>query len=222
MTAKLKKPIKNLLIFGDSHSTFEGFVPEGYKSWYGGEGGTPEKTDVFCVEDCWWYQLAKELDLNIVRNDSWSGSTIGFSGYNGEDQSSGKSFIARLEKLEEKGLFNKTIDTVLILGGINDSCANAPLGEVKLDNFVRDDFYFVLPAIGFFVSKLKTLLPNANIIFMIHPTLKPEIANAVKVASDFFDIRYFELIDIAKQSGHPNILGMSQIKEQIKNFLLEN
>ena len=101
----LKKPIENVLIFGDSYSTFEGFIPEKYKAWYGGEGGTPEKTDVFSVDKTWWYQLAKELDLNIVRNDSWSGSTIGYTGYNGEDLSSEKSFIARLLKLESCGFF---------------------------------------------------------------------------------------------------------------------
>ena len=218
---KLKKPIKDIVIFGDSYSTFKGYVPEGYSPWYS-VGGRPEQTDVFCVEDTWWYQLTKELDLSIVRNDSWSGSTIGYTGYNGEDLSSAKSFIARLLKLEKEGFFNEKIDTVLIFGGTNDSWAGAPLGELKLSDFKDEDFYSVLPAIGFFISKVKILLPDANIIFLINDILKPEIIEAIKTASDTLGTRYLALSDIGKQSGHPNVVGMIGIKEQVKKFLLEN
>ena len=96
------------------------------------------------------------------------------------------------------------------------------MGEVKLEGFEREDFYSVLPAIGFFISKVKSLLPNANIIFLINDVLKPEIKNAIKKASDYNGTRYLALSDIGKQSGHPNVVGMIGIKEQVKKFLLEN
>ena len=219
---KLQKPIKNVVIFGDSYSTFEGFIPEKYKAWYGGEGGTPEKTDVFSVDKTWWYQLAKELDLNIVRNDSWSGSTICHTGYGGEDLSGGKSFVARLLKLESEGFFENEIDTVFVFGGTNDSWAGSPLGEAKLDGFEREDFYSVLPAISYFIRKVKALLPNANIVSVINTGLKPEIAEMIKTASEYNGTHYLELSDIGKQSGHPNVKGMREIKEQVKKFLVEN
>ncbi len=218
---KLKKPIKDVVIFGDSYSTFKGFVPEGYSYWYG-PGRPSDQTDVFRVEDTWWYPLSHELDLNIVRNDSWSGSTICFTGYGGEDLSGEKSFIARLLKLEAEGFFREKIDTVIIFGGTNDSWANAPLGESKLDGFEREDFYSALPAVSYFIQKVKALLPEANIISVINTGLKPEIAEMMKTASEHNGVYYLELSDIGKQSGHPNVLGMSQIKEQIKKFLLEN
>ena len=50
---ELKKPIKDIVIFGDSYSTFKGFIPEGYSPWYS-VGGRPEQPDVFCVQDSWW------------------------------------------------------------------------------------------------------------------------------------------------------------------------
>lgn len=219
---KLQKTIKNVVIFGDSYSTFEGFIPENYKAWYGGEGGTPEKTDVFSVDKTWWYQLSRELDLNIVRNDSWSGSTICHTGYGGEDLSGGKSFVARLLKLESEGFFENEIDTVFVFGGTNDSCAGSPLGEPKLDGFEREDFYSVLPAISYFIRKIKALLPNANIVSVINTGLKPEIAEMIKTASEYNGTHYLELSDIGKQSGHPNVKGMREIKEQVKKFLVEN
>ncbi len=217
---KLKKPIKDIVIFGDSYSSFNGFIPEGYSYWYS-ESGRAE-TDVKAVFETWWYQLSRELDLNIVRNDSWSGSTIGFTGYGGEDLSGEKSFIARLLKLEAEGFFNEKIDTVLIFGGTNDAWANAPLGELKLEGFERDDFYYVIPAICFFISRIKKNLPDANIVFVINTGLKPEIAEAIKTASDYNGIAYLELSDIGKLGGHPNVSGMGDIKEQVKRFLLDN
>ena len=30
----IKKPIQNVMIFGDSYSTFEGYIPEGYAFYY--------------------------------------------------------------------------------------------------------------------------------------------------------------------------------------------
>ncbi len=217
---KLKKPIKDVVIFGDSYSTFKGYIPDGYSYWYSDSGRA--ETDVRSVFETWWYPLSRELDLNIVRNDSWSGSTIGFTGYGGEDLSGEKSFIARLSKLEAEGFFNEKIDTVLIFGGTNDAWANAPLGELKLEGFERQDFYSVLPAISYFIQKTKALLPDANIVFIINTGLKPEIVEAIKTASDYNGISYLELCDIGKLGGHPNVLGMSQIKEQVKKFLLGN
>lgn len=53
--------LKNILIFGDSYSTFEGYIPDGFAVYYSKtEGG---ETDVRAVEDTWWYQLLKETEL---------------------------------------------------------------------------------------------------------------------------------------------------------------
>lgn len=39
-TVKLNQPIKNLIIIGDSYSTFEGYIPEGYAFYYSSKAGT--------------------------------------------------------------------------------------------------------------------------------------------------------------------------------------
>ena len=70
--------MKNVFIFGDSYSAFEGWVPEGHElHYYIGR----EECDVKTVEDMWWYPLLPEIGGSLVLNDSWSGSTIGYTGY---------------------------------------------------------------------------------------------------------------------------------------------
>ena len=68
------KDKKNVFIIGDSYSTYEGYIPEGYHFFYCDE--RPEAPFVKGVEKTWWNMLAKENGLNVVLNDSYSGSTI--------------------------------------------------------------------------------------------------------------------------------------------------
>ena len=210
---------KNLLIIGDSYSTFKGYLPEeGHKFWYCPEGRP--QTDVTKVEETWWYGLLDELNLNLVRNDSWSGSPISFWGWDNVDCSYSSSFIYRLEKLIDEGFFKENkIDIVIGFGATNDSWIGTEAGEIKLTDFKRDDFYRVCPAVCYFIGKMKEAAPDADVIFIQNTGLRDEIAAAIKEACDHFGVRRLELHDIAKQSGHPNILGMSQIREQVREFI---
>ncbi|MBQ9747317.1 MAG: hypothetical protein IJV98_00895 [Clostridia bacterium] len=213
----MKQQIRNIVIFGDSYSTFAGYVPEGYAVYYSTEE-KPE-TDVRRVEETWWHALCTKRGWNLVQNNSWSGSTLCYSGYDG-DCSETSSFICRMERLAKEGFFEKNgIDTVFVFGCTNDSWSNAPLGEIKLSDHTRDDLFSVCPAVGYFVGRLRELLPNGNVIFVMNTALKPEIDEAIKAACEHNDASYIELVRINKECGHPTVLGMSQIREQIEAFL---
>ena len=80
----------SLLIFGDSHSTFKGHIPAGYAVYYREEDGA---TDVRNVKETWWHQVIAQKELNLVLNNSWSGSTIGYTGYDNTDNSETSSFF---------------------------------------------------------------------------------------------------------------------------------
>ena len=215
-----KQPVRNVMIFGDSYSTFAGNIPEGYAVYY--STAEREQTDVRRVEETWWHRLCTARSLNLVRNDSWSGSTLGNTGYNG-DCSKTSSFIYRLETLEANGFFrDNLIDTVFIFGCTNDSWANAPLGEIQLADFEPDDLFSVCPAIGYFIQRLKTILPESNILFLINTELKPAITDAVIAASEYNGTAYLKLETIDKQCGHPTIQGMQDIYEQVNAFLSES
>ena len=85
---------KNISILGDSYSTFIGWIPQGYAVWY---NPTSNKTDVHQVEDTWWWQLCDKTDCTLLVNSSYSGSTIGNTGYKGADATH-SSFITRMKK----------------------------------------------------------------------------------------------------------------------------
>ena len=204
----------NTVIFGDSYSTFSGYIPEGYAVYY---TKTREIPDVRRVEDTWWYPLCSELDGNIIRNDSWSGSTICYTGYNGVDCSSSSSFIFRINKLEADGFFrDNKLDTVFVFGATNDSWANSPLGEVKYSDWDKADLYSVLPAICCFLHRVKELAADARIVCVINTDLKAEIVNCFISACEAYGIQYVKLENIDKMNGHPSVKGMNSIKEQIK------
>ena len=92
-----------VLIFGDSYSTFEGYIPEGYAFYYPPSLSTrPSLPD---VNFTWWKALINETASTLILNNSWSGSTMGYTGYNGADTSKTSSFITRLRKLTLEGFF---------------------------------------------------------------------------------------------------------------------
>lgn len=208
----------NTLIFGDSYSTFKGYVPEGYAIYYS-ENERPE-TDVTQVSQTWWHQVVTEADLNLVLNNSWSGSTIGYTGYNNTDCSKSSSFIYRLRQLIENDFFAKNqIDTVFVFGGTNDSWSNAPLGEIKYSDWEEKDLFSVLPAICYFLNLLKELLPQAKIYCLINTEIKPEIASCMKNACKKYGITPIAFDKIDKMCGHPTIQGMKDIKDCVLNIL---
>lgn len=209
--------VKNIMIFGDSYSTFAGYIPEGYAVYYS-SADRPE-TDVRKVEETWWHRVCTDLGLNLVLNNSWSGSTLCNTGYGG-DCSMTNSFLHRLDVLKEEGFFDThEIDTVFIFGCTNDSWANAPLGEIGFGDYTKEDLACVCPAICCFIGRVKETLPNANVIFLINTELKPQIGEAVKAASEHHGTSFIEMKTIDKRSGHPTIQGMKDIADQVEAFI---
>ena len=47
---------QTVAVLDDSYSTFEGFIPKGYATWYS-PTTPPETTDVNKVEQTWWWQV---------------------------------------------------------------------------------------------------------------------------------------------------------------------
>lgn len=213
--------INNVLILGDSYSTFSGYIPEGNSVYY--RAGGREDNDLTKVQQTWWYSLSEKLGFNIALNDSWSGSTVCYTGYEGVDTSKTSSFVYRAKKLIEEGFFEKnSIDTVLIFGGTNDSWANSPIGELTCENFSHDNLFKVLPAFSYLFSLLKSVLPNANIVPIINCDLKKQISDGIKAAAKLYGIECVSLRSIDKSSGHPTVKGMQEICEQIYDFVNEN
>jgi len=210
--------LNNTIIFGDSYSTFENYVPEGYAVYYS-EKECP-KTDVTKVFQTWWHQVVTEANLNLILNNSWSGSTICYTGYDNTDCSNSSSFIYRLQKLIDQGFFDKNnIDTVFVFGGTNDNYADAPIGTMKYENWENNDLYSVLPAICYFFKTLKDTIPKADIYCLINTELKPEISMGMQKACQVYGITDISFDSIDKKCGHPTIKGMQDIKNKVLNVI---
>ncbi len=204
---------KNVIIMGDSYSTYKGCIPDGYAAYY---GGRDEEPDIDGPEYSWWSMLMRETGWNLVRNDSWSGSTIGYTGYNNTDGSMTNSFIRRLRVLRDDGFFEANkIDAVLVFGGTNDSWCGAPLGEEMTSGWQKADLYSVLPAIHCFFTELREALPGAEIFGICNTDIKSEIVGAIKNACLRVGARAIVLESIDKVGGHPTALGMINIKDQV-------
>ena len=212
--------INRFVIFGDSYSTHKDYIPEGYPHYYCDEGRAPDQpVTKMTMEQTWWGQMIGLTKAELVLNDSWSGSTIGYTGYAG-DCSTSSSFIYRYRKLLEKNFFAENeVDTIIVFGGTNDSWSNAPLGEEKYADFCEGDLYNVLPAICYFMSTLKNNHPNARVIFIGNCDIKDAILNCMKNAAERIGVQYIELCGVEKIGGHPTILGMKQICDQIMEKL---
>ena len=209
----------NILIFGDSYSTFKDYIPENYAVYYHKDA---DYTDVNSVEDTWWHKLITETDSKLIMNDSWSGSTICHTGYNNSNCSETSSFVYRLNKYISDGYFKKNkIDTVFVFGGTNDSWAGSPIGELKYSDWKNEELFMFLPAFTYFLNRLKETLPDARIICVINTELRFEITNGMIEASEHYGVDCIKLKDIDKTSGHPTIKGMEQIKNQILEGLIK-
>ena len=208
--------MKNLLILGDSYSTYEGQVAKGCAVYYFKNGSSPDlPVSKMELEETWWHRMLEATGVNLVMNNSWSGSTFSYTGYRG-DCSQTSSFICRYRKLKASNFFaENNIDTVIVFGGTNDSWVPAPLGELKLSDWKEEDFVCALPAISYLVYSLKTDLPDVRVIFIINCDIKEEIICGIKTACDYFGAETIVLHDIEKESGHPNPRGMAQICEQV-------
>ena len=204
----------NIMIFGDSYSTYKGYIPEGYAVYYTGDRENPP--DISSAEYTWWGRLLRETDSKLAQNNSWSGSTIGYTGYNNSDCSHSSSFIYRFEKLLNEGFFEKNkIDTLFVFGGTNDSWSNAPLGELKYDGIEEKELFCVLPAISHLAKRLKEELLGTRIVFIGNCDIKGEIVGAFKCVCEYYGLEYVALSKIDKLNGHPTELGMAQICEQV-------
>ncbi len=202
---------EKILIFGDSYSTFKGYVPEGYAVYYPRE----EAVTVQDVSKTWWYMLASETESEIVLNNSWSGSTICNTGYQG-DCSQTNSFLHRLDLLIKSDFFSDNeIDRVFVFGGTNDNWTNNTLGELKYSDWTSEELRLVLPGICCFIHGLQSMISEKKIHVIINSNLKPEITNGFISICDHYGISYTKLENIEKVAGHPTFAGMKAIKDQI-------
>jgi len=207
----------NVLIIGDSYSTFNGYNPEGYSYWYPRSEDKKEETDVERVEETWWHQLMKETGSELILNDSYSGSTVCSTE---RESIPGTHFNLRTDRMIKNGFFEENkIDTIFVFGGTNDSWIDSPIGEIKYEGITENDVKMVLPAFSALISKLKAASPHSQIIPLINCDLKDVIAEGFEEICRHYELTYIRFKKLNKIAGHPNRKGMKEIKTAVKKLL---
>lgn len=202
---------KTFSVLGDSYSTFEGYIPDGNACWY--FKNSDSENDVRNVEETWWHQFAERNGYELLMNESYSGSTICNTGYDGADYS---------DRAFTKRMFNVTAgnpDLIVIFGGTNDSWANAPIGELKFNDWTSTDMYSCLPACCFMLEYFTAVAKDSQIVFLINSELKKEVTEGITAACKHYGVQCLLLKDIDKIWGHPSIKGMTQISDQLSEFI---
>ena len=197
---------KSVAIFGDSYSTFENYLScDTNAVWY--FQGKQKKTDVTDVEQTWWHLLLKEKGWKLECNNSFSGSTICYTGYRKEDYQN-RSFHNRLRYLGSP-------DIILVFGATNDCWAKSPIGDYKYSDWTKKDLYSFRPAMAAMCDGLKKRYPNVDIYFIMNCDLTETITTSCRTICNHYGIPMIELHDVDKINGHPSVKGMKTIAEQV-------
>ncbi|MBQ0049651.1 MAG: hypothetical protein KBT12_05390 [Bacteroidales bacterium] len=197
-------------ILGDSYSTFAGHVAPAWNAvWYKGVESDPNyaRNDVHEVGQTWWSLLIAQKGYTLERNNSFSGSTVSYSGYRKETYTD-RSFVTRMCDLGNP-------DIIFVLSGTNDSWANAPIGKYQYKKWKRADLFNFRPAFCYMMDYLTTNYPHARIVNICNSELSPEVTESQAVICKHYKVTHVLLKDIEKQAGHPSQKGMKAIAEQV-------
>ncbi len=149
---------KKVSILGDSISTFQGYNPPGFASYYPHSG-----TNLQDVNQTWWMKTIQRTGMQLLVNGSWSGSAVtGDSGANG---SSAGCSSYRLALLSMNGV---APDVILVEMGTNDFIASKELGSWKGVPTIREDHYVTsfTEAYELMLQKMRGMYPAAQIYCM--------------------------------------------------------
>lgn len=201
-------------IFGDSYSTFHGWLtPSTNESWYfpADHPSRPVENDVTAVEQTWWHIVLREMGYKLEMNNSYSGSTVGYFGYQNMNYQP-RSFNTRVENLGDP-------DLILSCCITNDSWTGETLGEYKYANWTENDMWYFRPAMARLCATLRLNYPQARVVFILNTELKPEFCESMRIICRHYGFPLLELHDIDKQWGHPSVAGHRAIADQVMEYL---
>lgn len=205
---------QKISILGDSYSTYGGYVsPDWNFAWYNGSDGGDKAghNDVKDVEQTWWRLLCNEMGYKIEKNNSFSGSTVCYTGY-GKNDYSDRAFITRMCNLGNP-------DIIFVFGGTNDAWAKSPIGNYLHEGWTRKDLYSFRPAFCYMMHYLKQNYPGVRIINICNSELSAEVTETEAKVCEYYGVTNVQLHDVEKQWGHPSVAGMRAICDQLKNVL---
>ena len=209
-------------LIGDSISTFEGWLPEGYSAYY-----PKTASEITEVTHTYWYRLIYELmpDATLDRNLAYSGSRVSKIGAADSDK---YDFVSRIDNV---GFDNP--DIVLIHGGTNDrrvsTPEHVPLGEYGFDLPLDQlDRYCFRSSYVCMVRKIMDKHPGVKIVCIIGDTLNTEkyqgLADSIRTIAEHygFSIVNFSYALESADGVHPNASGAQYMADRIYEVMAQD
>ena len=231
---------KKISVFGDSISTFAGWIPETHRARY------PQDDLLTDVEKTWWKRLIKNLGATLGINDSWAGTTISNYSETNSGDAGPDACMASMTRIKNLGS-NGTPDVIIMYGGTNDihiDCDNR-LGTFDtsltytLDTSTRVWENFAT-AFKDTIMRLQSEYPLAEIIVLLPAFTKSyytmstlnKYNSMMKRICNYFGVKYIDLrtcgvnwsnLDYTLGDGiHPNEKGMELIEKCVRKAMLSN
>lgn len=147
---------KNVSIYGDSISTFAGYIPEGNATYY-----TGLNAGVASVNDTWWKKTIDALGLSLLVNNSWSGRAVSSV----RDSISAHATDAGYKEENVLQLKSGTTlpDIIIVKLGINDFNSGAVLGDYDGSSALPTDPTKFLDAYAIMLNLIMTNFPLADV-----------------------------------------------------------
>ena len=228
---------KTISILGDSISTFRGISNDATNtnSTIGGNAVWYPNGDIDKSSETWWAQTAESTGMNLLVNNSWSGSRV----LNG----SGAAYQTRCTQLHDNTGDNAGTnpDVIAVYIGINDFNAGLALGSFnKLSDIYDKETGYITPetvaeAYAIMVHKMIKKYDTSDVFLFTLPENGTNRATAtlakynemIKKIADYFDCY---VVDIANIAGydyatytidglHPNEGGMDLITDLFVRML---
>ena len=191
---------RKVSIIGDSISTFEGTMPEGYVTYY------PAR-DVTAIDDTWWNKLLSLSGSVLEVNASWSGSCV-------TTARSGRGFPDFYDRTHSLG----SPDCIIVALGTNDNTEGVDLGEYDYDSPTEElsESAFI-PAYIKGLKALKAYYPSAS-IFLVVFNMAEKYAEAIKNIGEHFHLPTIDVRNYYVDNNHPDKDGMEIIVKGIYPF----
>lgn len=142
-------------ILGDSISTFQGYIPQGYYDFFPFHGEVGE------VEDTWWQIVAGDLELALYVNGSSSGATVAGDSTGTENPQCACNEFRTGDLAGPEGACP---DRIIVYLGTNDLMESVPLGNNDGTGTVTDgEIDTFSDAYTLMLEKLQANYPSAQI-----------------------------------------------------------
>lgn len=149
---------KSFSILGDSISSFQGYIPDGYAYHY--PAGSVET-----YTDTWWGQLITETGMTLGVNNSYSGSPLCETGTL-TDRPRGAS-VTRTSNL------GTNPDYIIIMMGLNDFNQDASVGEYEIGDALPNNINDFRSALAIAMHDIGNNYPSAKILICTIPECYP-------------------------------------------------